>query len=275
MTKSLTTTSTAPDSSFEDLSTSSAPEAKTTNFVLESIKRINRLSSSEIAKENKPTKRIRPNSELLLRTKETPTEAEPTQVKTIDVVTTNKTDDEKYRPSAMLRTLNFLLRDKYKKNFKLSDPELDIIFKFYNQNRTGTSLSISDLEKFLQLTSASRKEVKASRDDIKNALVAVDSDNDSKISLDEFLHLLVLFFADKSNLGERLISVLRNQSIFHQRIGWLNPTEAAGFVEFCFKFYGKFVRLTEPIKESVEYASLGLQLAPALVPHLHILDKDV
>lgn len=278
MTKSLTT-ATAADSSLEDLSTSSAPEPeiKTTNFVLESIKRINRLSASEIAKENKPIKRIRPNSEILLKTKEIPAE-EPKQVKDVqvlDVASTNKTDDEKYQPSTMLRTLNFLLREKYKKIFKLTDPELEIIFSFYNQNRSGSSIDISDMEKFLHLTSKSRKEVKANGDDIKSALTAVDSDKDNKISLDEFLHLLVLFFADKSNLSERLISVLRNQSIFHQRIGWLNPTEAAGFIEFCFRFFGRFVQLTEPIKESVEYTSLALQLTPALVPYLHISGDDV
>ena len=51
-----------------DLSTSSAPAHKATSFVLDTIKRINKLSGSE-AKENKPVKRIKTNGEFV-KTKE-------------------------------------------------------------------------------------------------------------------------------------------------------------------------------------------------------------
>ena len=207
--------------------------------------------------------------------------AEPTSLTELDTNNTVQksntalTSFTKYQPSSMLKTLNFLLRDKYKKNFELNDSELDTIFSFYNQNKTGTSLDITDLEKFLIMSSMHRIEVKATRADIKTALIAVDSDHDSKISLDEFLHLLVLFFADKSNLKQRLVSVLRNQSIFHRRMGWLTTIESTEFIEFCFRFYGRLMKITDTLKQDIEYDCLGTQLASALEPHLYVSDTDL
>jgi len=172
----------------------------------------------------------------------------------------------------MLKVLNHLLRDKYRREFELKDAELDVIFSFYNTNRMGTSLDISRLEKFLYASSCKRAEVSATKADIKRALVATDSDNDTKINLDEFIHLLVLFFADKSNLRPRLESVLQNTGVFHRKVGWLCADEACQFVDFVFRFYGQLRGndFKDVFSEDVDYRTLCLKLAPSIEPYLFV-----
>lgn len=169
----------------------------------------------------------------------------------------------------MLKVLNHLLRDKYMKEFNLKNSELDMIFSFYNMNKKGTNLDTARLERFLYLSSCKREELIADKSDIKQALVTVDSDNDSKITLDEFIHLLVLFFADRSNFRQRLESILHNLSIFHRKIGWLTEREAGDFSDFIFKFYGKFNGRQEYL-DGLDYKTFCMKLAPSIEPHLFV-----
>lgn len=220
-----------------------SPPIRKANFVLDSVKRIEKMNVTSPEKKK---------SISIDKDKETVTDTKKTE-----------------QPSKMLKVLNHLLRNKYMKEFKLKSSELDVIFAFYNENKKGTQLDTSKLENFLYLTTLKRGEVTATRENIVNCLIALDTDKDRKLSLDEFIHLLVLFFADKSNLKNRIESVLQNMSIFHKKNGWLNPSEAFDFFEFINKFYGNFAK-SEMNSDDVDYKSFCLKLAPILEPYLFV-----
>ena len=170
----------------------------------------------------------------------------------------------------MLKVLNHLLRNKYMKEFNLKNNELDVIFAFYNKNKSGVYLDISRLENFLNLTIRKRKEVKVNRDQIKNSLEALDMDKDKKLNLDEFIHLLVLFFADKKNLKTRIISILENLSVFHKTIGQLTLKEASDFENFITKFYGKPMKRSIFMNDNLPYHEFAYNIAPLLEPYLFV-----
>ncbi len=225
---------------------------QTKSIVKERIRRFeNQIKSAETVKPNLGKKCAEMNKEII-------------QEEKLDkVIKTNRN---------MLKVLNNLLRDKYRREFELKDAELDVIFSFYNTNKKGTSLEISRLERFLYAASCKRSEVSANKANIKQALVAIDSDNDKKINLDEFIHLLVLFFADKSNLQPRLESVLNNMSVFHNKIGRLSAVEASQFADFVFRFYGQLrsKEFVYAVHEEIDYMTLSSKLATNLESHLFV-----
>lgn len=179
-------------------------------------------------------------------------------------------DKGKERPSSMLKVLNHLLRNKYMKEFNLKNSELDVIFAFYNRNKSGVYLEISCLENFLNLTIKKRKEVVVDRGQIKKSLSALDMDKDKKLNLDEFIHLLVLFFADKKNLKTRIISILENLSVFHKSIGHLTLKEACEFEDFMAKFYGKPLKRSIFVTHNLAYHEFAYHIAPSLEPFLFV-----
>ena len=125
------------------------------------------------------------------------------------------------------------------KDFNFEHSQLDAVFEFYFKNKNGASINIERMEKFLAILIERRQEVKANFVDVKRVLQTLDSDNDKHINLDEFIHLLLLFFANKDNLEPRIESILQNQSIFHKKDGFLQYEEAADFYEFLNSFFGK------------------------------------
>ncbi len=57
---------------------------------------------------------------------------------------------------------------------------------------------------------------KISEDDVVRALKAVDTNNDDKINLDEFIQLIALFCSSKNNLRSRIEGKQRYTKFFYE-----------------------------------------------------------
>ena len=180
--------------------------------------------------------------------------------------------------SKFLKVLSTLLKKRYMKDFNFENSQLDAVLEFYFKHKNGASINIERMEKFLEILIEQKQEVKANFDDVKRVLKTLDSDNDSFINLDEFIHLMVLFFANKENLEPRIESILRNQSIFHKKNGFLQFQEAADFYEFLCNFFGKssidsesYSNLFKSIlNEEIKYKDFSQKAAPSFESYVFV-----
>ena len=129
-------------------------------------------------------------------------------------------------------------KSRYLEIYKLSESQYSMMSDFYKKKRDGIYLRTTTISKMLVHSFSGRKEVKATEEDINRALLTIDIDNDGLIDLDEFINLLVLFFASKYNLIERLERILNGRTFTHKMRGALTPDEAADYSEFLYFFYG-------------------------------------
>ena len=130
-------------------------------------------------------------------------------------------------------------KSRYLEIYKLSESQYSMMSDFYKKKRDGIYLRTTTISKMLVHSFSGRKEVKATEEDINRALLTIDIDNDGMIDLDEFINLLVLFFASKYNLLERLERILNGRTFTHKIRGVLTSDEAADYSEFLYFFYGK------------------------------------
>lgn len=145
-------------------------------------------------------------------------------------------------------------KTRYLEVYKLSETQYSMMSDFYKKKRDGIYLRTTSISKLLIHSFKGRREVKASEEDINRALLTVDVDNDGMIDLDEFINLLVLFFASKHNILERLERILNGRTFTHRVHGTLSNEEAVDYSEFLYLFYGK------PILSPVYISPLKLQL---------------
>jgi hypothetical protein len=75
----------------------------------------------------------------------------------------------------------------------------------------------------------------ANENDISRVLKTVDLNQDDRITFDEFVKLLLLFYSNKENLRKRLTRVLKINLNNNKK---LNLKEAKEFVDFLNKFFG-------------------------------------
>jgi len=95
-----------------------------------------------------------------------------------------------------------------KELFNLSDYTYELVREFYDENKDSTELGLlkNDLLRYL-LNNArnTRSELQdVTAEDVDRALKTVDTDEDEKINLDEFVQLLSFFFSSKNNLKQRI-----------------------------------------------------------------------
>ncbi len=99
---------------------------------------------------------------------------------------------------------------KYSKIYRLSEINSKLVFDFLHEN----SEIISDkalLGEIILDCIEDKKMVKANEADVKRAINLTMSNKNEKKDIDNFFDLLVLFFASKYNLNERIEVVLNNQ----------------------------------------------------------------
>jgi hypothetical protein len=128
-------------------------------------------------------------------------------------------------------------RFNYTQVYQLKEEQYDLVKKFFERKKRGNNLNNKLLRLLMAECLKNRKEVKASEEDIDRALRSVDANRDDKITFDEFMNLLLLFFSSKENLERRV-----EQAIKIKRSGStarLNLTEVKDFSSFLNQFYGR------------------------------------
>ena len=141
-------------------------------------------------------------------------------------------------------------RQNYIQAYKLKEPQFDLVKEFFSKKQRGNNLSNKLLRLLMTECLKGRKEVKASQADIDRALKSVDGNSDDRITFDEFLNLLLLFFSSKENLEmrvEQAIKIKRNAS--EEKI---NAGEAAEFTSFLNNFYGTHENKERPVEINYE-----------------------
>lgn len=148
---------------------------------------------------------------------------------------------------------------KYTLEFSLSERQFNLIWEFFyrHTNEKESSLDIKFIRQLMNETLKSRVQVKATAEHVERALTLIDYNKDGKISLDEFLQLLSLFFASSVNIKSRLVSVLKNESLKHANIGNLNAEEAKQFENFLYNFYGLNNEQNSSFTDDLSYTKIA------------------
>lgn len=99
-------------------------------------------------------------------------------------------------------------KQKYINQFKITEASYDLVKSFYDEQKDNPTFGLlkNDLLRFLLKNALSvRPELEGVlEEDVDRALKVIDSDNDEKINLGEFIQLLALFFSSKNNLQQRI-----------------------------------------------------------------------
>lgn len=164
-------------------------------------------------------------------------------------------------------------KEKYVEEFQLSVPQFDLIWSFFknNSNNTGTSVDLNLIKYLMNQSREKRPQLKATRVDTDRCVDLMDLNGDKRISLDEFIKLLSLFFASRANIKSRLMSALRNQSFRHENTGSLNEKEASDFENFLIRFYNVANLNNSPnYSERISYSDLAEQLSNKLESFLFV-----
>lgn len=128
-------------------------------------------------------------------------------------------------------------KEKYIQAYNLSDSQFELVREFFNEKKDENSLLPNSLIRLLMNEAIKeRSDVHASEEDVKRALQSVDEDQDDKITFDQFLILLLLFFSSKSNMAIRVSRILNAK---YANSTSLSAQEANQFASFLNNFYGK------------------------------------
>jgi len=147
-------------------------------------------------------------------------------------------------------------KTKYTEQFNISENTYNLVKEFYEDQKVSKLYGLleSDLLRYLLVNSLGREELEGvTEEDVNRAIKAVDADNDNKVTFDEFIQLLSLFFSSKNNIKQRITGVLNNVSEIknHEKSGSLTTKEANNISEILNNFYGK------PENEEVEEEEKG------------------
>jgi hypothetical protein len=143
-------------------------------------------------------------------------------------------------------------------SYGLDEHQHDLVTDFFlrHKNVETNLLSVRLLKELMVenlARNASRKELKASQEDVQRALETVDSDKDELINLSQFLALLLLFYASQHNLEERLKLVLSN-------LGSIELGDSNEFAAYLRQFYGS-QSYSEDLYDSLSRDELANRLA--------------
>lgn len=144
--------------------------------------------------------------------------------------------------SLMVRrgSVDNLIQHKYKCDYFLKDDQYTLLKEYFDMYASDELIDRNLFETHLikYALCANRKETIHARDtDIKNALDVIDSDSNYFIDFNEFLDFLTLFFANKTTLKRKIISVLNGHQYSHSQAGYLTLDEANTHVTFLANFY--------------------------------------
>lgn len=131
-------------------------------------------------------------------------------------------------------------RTKYVEEFNISENTYNLVKDFYEDQKASRVYGLleTDLLRYLFVNALDRKELEGiTEEDVDRALKVVDGDNDNKVTFDEFIQLLSLFFSSKNNIKQRINGVLNNK--YHEKDGSLTSKDADSVTEFLNNFYGK------------------------------------
>lgn len=134
-------------------------------------------------------------------------------------------------------------KEQFTSQFRITEQSYELVKEFYDEQKEDPTdgLLNNDLLRYL-LTNAlnERQELSGvSQEDVERALNTIDSNNDNKINLDEFVQLLALFFSSKNNLKQRINGCLNNQASSHEISGQLKSKEVTKVSHFFNEFFGK------------------------------------
>jgi hypothetical protein len=136
-------------------------------------------------------------------------------------------------------------------SYNLSETQFDLICEFFNEKSThsddhnsagGDGLSKTLLQKLMSECVQNRANVLAHDEDVDRSLSVLN--DASKVSFEEFVRYLSLFFASKHNLAERIQSYL---NFNHSENDTMLSSEAVAFANFLKTFFG-----VSPSDEEVE-----------------------
>jgi hypothetical protein len=126
---------------------------------------------------------------------------------------------------------------KYVDLYKLSAKQYELLDEFFKECSENDLLSVNLLETLTNKQLESRSIVKASKHDVKKALKLIDTNNDNLINFNELIDFLSLFFANESNLAERIESVLNSKSYTQLKPYFLSKDEANYYFDFLRIFF--------------------------------------
>merc|ERR1712127_1068926 len=101
-------------------------------------------------------------------------------------------------------------KTKYTEQFNISENTYNLVKEFYEDQKVSKLYGLleSDLLRYLLVNSLGREELEGvTEEDVNRAIKAVDADNDNKVTFDEFIQLLSLFFSSKNNIKQRITGV--------------------------------------------------------------------
>lgn len=152
-----------------------------------------------------------------------------------------------------------LRKDEVLNKYKISNEQFDLCREFFNERKDGSLLNNSILRVLMREALKKRPQVKAEEIDIDRALVAVDGDQDDKVTFDEFIQYLLLFFSSKSNVENRIGNILKAKLSSET----LSANEAVQFASFLNLFYGQKTD-SEQFKEDLNLSDFLKDILPNL-----------
>ncbi|CAF1114477.1 unnamed protein product [Brachionus calyciflorus] len=152
-----------------------------------------------------------------------------------------------------------LRKDEILNKYKINDEQFELCRDFFNEKRDGTNLNNSILRVLMREALKVRSQVKANEQDVDRALEAVDENKDDKITFDEFVQLLLLFFSSKNNVENRVSNILKAKLNSET----LSANDAVEFANFLNKFYGRQDN-SEEFKDGLDVTDFLKDILPSL-----------
>lgn len=152
-----------------------------------------------------------------------------------------------------------LRKDEILNKYKISNEQFDLCREFFNERKDGSLLNNSILRVLMREALKKRPQVKAEDVDIDRALTAVDEDKDDKVTFDELIQFLLLFFSSKTNVENRIGNIVKAKLSSET----LSAIEAVQFASFLNQFYGQKTD-TEQFKEDLNLSDFLKDILPNL-----------
>lgn len=153
----------------------------------------------------------------------------------------------------------WLRKEEILNKYKINEEQFELCREFFNEKKDGSLLSNHILRSLMREAIKKRPQVKAEESDIDRALEAVDEDKDDKVTFDELVQFLLLFFSSKTNVENRIGNILKARLSSET----LSSVEAVEFAGFLNKFYGHPTN-DEQFKEGLNLSDFLKDVLPNL-----------
>ncbi|RMZ93480.1 hypothetical protein BpHYR1_038054 [Brachionus plicatilis] len=150
-------------------------------------------------------------------------------------------------------------KEEIMNKYKISEEQFDLCRQFFNEKKEGSLLSNNVVRVLMREALKKRAQVKAEDADIDRALEVVDEDKDDKVTFDELIQFLLLFFSSKTNVENRIGNILKAKLSSET----LSANEAVQFAGFLNKFYGHPTD-GEEFKEDLNLSDFLKDILPSL-----------